>query len=355
MRVRQVSAMFDAPVSEKSRLQWRFDFPYEAQPWNVGLIVGPSGSGKSTVMREVFGEPRALNWSASSMIDDFAKGLSVADISESLGSVGFNTIPAWTRPFRVLSNGEQFRSDLARRVLETDGVIVVDEFTSVVDRQVAQIGSHAVQKFIRKRNRQFVAVTCHYDVIEWLQPDWVLDMATRSFTRRLLQRRPQLECAIGRVPYAAWSQFAPFHYLTGELHKAARCFGLWCGDQLAAFAGLLHFPHPSTKNIMRISRVVTMPDYQGIGLAFALIDRLGAAYKALGKRLRNYPAHPAFVRAHDASKAWSLRKDPGTFSPAEGKTSKTRGNLKNRACAVFEYVGPAMDRQQAMDLIQSGA
>lgn len=347
--------MFDAPVNEKSRVEWRFDFPYDAQPWGVGLIVGPSGSGKSTVMREVFGEPRSFEWSAPSMIDDFAKGLSVADISDALGSVGFNTIPAWTRPFRVLSNGEQFRSDLARRVLETEGIIVVDEFTSVVDRQVAQIGSHAVQKFIRKRGRQFVAVTCHYDVIEWLQPDWVLDMATRSFTRRLLQRRPQLDCTVGRVPYAAWAQFAPFHYLTGELHKAARCFGLWCGDHLAAFAGVLHFPHPTVKDIVRCSRLVTMPDYQGVGLAFALVDRVGAAYKAMGKRFRTYPAHPALTRAFDRSTLWSLRKEPGKMYANSSRTVSSTIAGGDRPCAVFEYVGPAMDRQQASDLIQSGA
>lgn len=352
MRVRQVSAMFDAPVGEKNRIEWRFDFPFDERPWNVGLIVGPSGSGKSTVMRNVFGEPRALSWSAPSMIDDFSKSLSVSDISDALGSVGFNTIPAWTRPFRVLSNGEQFRSDLARRVLEVDGTIVVDEFTSVVDRQVAQIGSHAVQKFIRKRGRQFVAVTCHYDVIDWLQPDWVLDMATRSFTRRLLQRRPQLDCTISRVPYSAWSQFAPFHYLTADLNKAARCFGLWCGEQLASFCAVLHFPHPKVGDIMRASRTVTMPDYQGLGLAFALKDHLGAAYKAIGKRLRAYPAHPAFVRAHDRSPKWALRKEPGVFSPAEGQSSSAVGVSKQRPCAVFEYVGPAMNLQQAKELLQ---
>lgn len=350
MRVRQVSAMFDAPVAEKSSLRWSFDFPYESDPWSVGLIVGPSGSGKSTVMRSVFGMPESLAWSSSSMIDDFAKGLSVSDISDALSSVGFNTIPAWMRPFSVLSNGEQFRADLARRVLETSGVVVVDEFTSVVDRQVAQIGSHAVQRFVRKRGRQFVAVTCHYDVIDWLQPDWVLDMATRSFTRRLLQRRPEIECTIGRVHRSAWSLFAPFHYMTAEIHQSAQCFGLWVNDRIAAFAGVIHRPHATAKNIKAISRVVTLPDYQGLGLAFALIDRLGAAYRGLGFRLRNYPAHPAFVRSHDRSKFWRLEKKPGNFSTVN-ITGSTTGEFGGRPCAVFEYVGPAMDRQGAAKLI----
>ena len=89
-------------------------------------------------------------------------------------AVGFNTIPAWLRPYGVLSNGEKFRVDLARRLLEGGDLIAVDEFTSVVDRQVAKIGSHAVQKWARGKGRQFVAATCHYDLEDWLQPDWVL-------------------------------------------------------------------------------------------------------------------------------------------------------------------------------------
>ena len=80
------------------------------------------------------------------------------------------------KPFSVLSTGEQFRVALARHLLSDDDPIVVDEFTSVVDRQVAHIGSIAVSKYVRKRDRKFIAVTCHYDVIEWLQPDWILEL-----------------------------------------------------------------------------------------------------------------------------------------------------------------------------------
>lgn len=350
VRARQVCSMFDCPPSEKCRLEWKCEFPIEEQDWSVGLIVGPSGSGKSSIMRHVFGEMPLLEWSAKSVVDDFDKRFSVEKIAEVCSAVGFNTIPAWMRPHAVLSNGEKFRVDLARRLLEIPDPIVVDEFTSVVDRQVAQIGSHAVQKYVRRNNRKFVAVTCHYDVIDWLQPDWVLDAATRSFTRRSLQRRPSVECTIGRVPYAAWSLFAPYHYLTAELNKSARCFGLWVGGKLAAFAGVLHFPHPTERGIKRLSRLVTLPDFQGLGLAFVLSDAVGAALKASGFRFRSYPAHPSLVRAFDQSSKWSMKKAPGKHSQAGGTTSAV-GGFGGRPCAVFEYVGPAMDKAQAERLL----
>lgn len=353
VRARQVSSMFDVPAQSKARLEWDIEVPGNDELWNVGLIVGPSGAGKSSVMRHVYGEMPALEWGAASVVDDFRKGLSVEAITEACSAVGFNTIPAWLRPFAVLSNGERFRVDLARRMLELPDPIVVDEFTSVVDRQVAQIGSHAAQKYVRRLGRKLVAVTCHYDVIDWLQPDWVLDMSTRQLTRRLLQRRPALDIVVGRVPYAAWATFAPFHYLTADLNRSARCFGLWCNGTLAAFLGALHLPHPIAGDIMRVSRVVTLPDWQGIGLAFVLLDTVGAAYRGIGKRFRNYPAHPAFVRAHDRSPLWRMEKAPGSHSGRKGATSSTTGRVQQqRPCGVFSYVGPTMPRAEAEALIQ---
>ena len=111
----------------------------------------------------------------------------------SLGSVGLAFPPAWLRPYRTLSNGEAFRADIARSLAELDGLVVVDEFTSVVDRQVAQVASHTVQKAVRKAGRQFVAVTCHYDVADWLQPNWVYDVAAGKFTWRQVQPHPQVQ------------------------------------------------------------------------------------------------------------------------------------------------------------------
>lgn len=353
VRARQVSSMFDVPHSPRSRLEWDVEVPAVEDAWNVGLIVGPSGSGKTSVMRHVYGEPAELAWGAASVVDDFAKSLSVQAITEACSSVGFNTIPAWLRPFAVLSNGERFRVDLARRLLELPDPVVVDEFTSVVDRQVAKIGAHAVQKYVRKAGRKFVAVTCHYDVIDWLQPDWVLDMATQSFTRRLLQRRPPLDAVVGRVPYAAWRKFAPYHYLSADLHRSARCFGLWCGGELVAFCGVMHRVHPRVRDIMGVSRVVTLPDWQGLGIAFVLLDSIGAAYKATGRRFHNYPAHPSFVRAHDRSPLWKLEKAPGVFSGAQGRGTSRRGSSKQRPCAVFSYQGPALDREAALRVLGS--
>lgn len=350
-RARQLEAMFDVPPTEKCQIKFAGELPIDERAWNVGLIVGPSGSGKSTILEKVFGKPSPLKWKGKAVVDDFAQSLSMQEIAEVCQAVGFNTIPAWLRPFAVLSNGEKFRVEMARRLLESSGVIVMDEFTSVVDRQVAQIGAHAVQKHIRRNEKQFVAASCHYDVIDWLQPDWIFEPATMSFHWRLLRRRPELSATISRVNFSAWRLFAPYHYLTADLNKAARCFALFVNGRIASFAGTIHRPHPKVDDVQGVSRLVTLPDWQGLGLAMVLVDYLGAAYKAVGKRLHTYPAHPALIRAFDKSPKWKIVKRPGHFSSKDGETS-SRGNLsKSRPCAVFQYTGEVMSKADAERLI----
>lgn len=361
-RTRQLEAMFDVPISERSRVEWHGEIDFDEHPWQVGLIVGPSGAGKSTTLREVFGTPTEYEWTTGSVVDDFPAAASMEDIALVCQGVGFNTIPAWLRPHGVLSTGEQFRVDLARRMIEStpDDIVVVDEFTSVVDRQVAKIGSHAVAKYVRRHERRFVAATCHYDVVDWLQPDWVFEPATMTLTWRSVQPRPRVECIVSPVPFAAWRLFAPFHYLTAKLHRAARCFVLFArlADEPdarfvpASFTATLRRPHPRTRNLMGFSRDVTLPDWQGLGLIFVLTETVAAAYKAIGESINTYPAHPAYIRTHDASPNWSLRQKPAQWNPnwsiGDDLFHWKQGRRPN---AVFQYAGPPLELAEARRLL----
>ena len=366
IRVRQLEGMFDIPAASSITRTWRGDVPLEAAPWQIGLITGPSGSGKTQVARALFGRTAVdadFSWNGLAVIDDFPNTLPLSEVSAACAAVGFNTIPSWELPFAVLSRGEQFRVELARRLLELPDPVIVDEFSSVVDRQVAKIAAHAVQKFIRRHpGRQFVAVSCHEDVIDWLQPDWVLEPSAMAFTRRALQPRPTLPIVIARVPHAAWKRFAPFHYLTATLHNAARCFGLWCDGTLAAFTATLYRTHPRVRDIQGLTRTVCLPDWQGLGLGPRLTDTVGAAYRALGWRLHAYPAHPHFIRVRDQSPNWSLRRAPDGIKNTTAMSSKHWGTGEKgspgyggfkggRPCAVYCYVGPPLPRDEAVRLL----
>lgn len=115
-----------------------------------------------------------FEYKAKSVIDDMPKSAKIDDITKMFYSVGFGSVPSWLKPYAVLSNGEKMRVDLARALLEKD-FVCFDEFTSVVDRQVAQTACIAINKAIKKTDKKFVAVSCHYDILDWLQHDWVFD------------------------------------------------------------------------------------------------------------------------------------------------------------------------------------
>jgi GNAT superfamily N-acetyltransferase len=144
--------------------------------------------------------------------------------------------------------------------------------------------------------------------------------------------------------------FSRFHYLTAELHRAARCFVLFAGESRtpAAFAGLVHRPISNRKpgqpkSVIGVSRIVTLPDWQGLGLAFVLLDALGSAYAARRLHMHGYPAHPALIRSMDRSPMWALTKRPSIESYRIGATSTapTVWRQGTRPNATFRYVGPA--------------
>jgi ABC-type ATPase with predicted acetyltransferase domain len=76
------------------------------------------------------------------------------------------------------------RVDIARALLLEKDRIVFDEFTSVIDREVARMACIAISKGVRKSEKQLIVVTCHRDVVDWLEPDWVLDTDNMVFNKK---------------------------------------------------------------------------------------------------------------------------------------------------------------------------
>ncbi|HEV2946691.1 MAG TPA: ABC transporter ATP-binding protein [Gemmataceae bacterium] len=395
-RVAQVEGLFDIPPAEKSQQGWDVQLPLEEKPWNIGLIVGPSGSGKSTVARALFGTQLDLQGSLpawpndQSILDGFPPGMPIKDVVELLSSVGFSSPPAWLRPFRVLSTGEQFRVTLARLLaygsdigdqksevgdrnaegrrdklpacpleagrqagslsLQDDlnsRLVVMDEYTSVVDRTVAQIGSAALARTVRRLGRKFIAVTCHEDVEDWLQPDWVYRPATNNFSWRFLQRRPTIQLSITRCRLEAWELFRRHHYLSTRLSPFAQAFlATWQGRPVAFSAWI----HALVKyGGRREHRTVTLPDYQGVGIGMAVSSFCAALYSALGQRATSTTSHPAFIAARLRSKDWGMIRAPSLGN----SRSKIRGlrHARSRLTAGFEYVGPPLDRRLAQRIM----
>ena len=193
------------------------DFDLQDKEFGIGLIVGPSGSGKSTLLNG-FGEGKTPLWDSNKAIVSHFD--SAHEAQERLSAVGLNSVPAWFRPYHVLSTGEKYRADLARTIGQG---AVIDEFTSVVDRSVARSCASALSRYIKGSGfNSVVFASCHYDIIDWLQPDWVFDTMTEQFVRRGLLCRPKIEIQLVPCGAEAWSTFSKHHYLSGNLNKSAK-------------------------------------------------------------------------------------------------------------------------------------
>lgn len=180
-RAERTRSLFNVDAADGASFQLDVDLPLETEDWQVGVVVGSSGSGKSSIGRHIAESDgwrwwNGAVWGEKPIIEELLPDGSFDKVTATLSSVGLGAVPAWLRPYHVLSNGEKFRADCAALLLNKVPAAVVDEFTSVLDRQVATIGSQALVKAWRKQpGRRLVLLSCHHDILPWVAPDWVYD------------------------------------------------------------------------------------------------------------------------------------------------------------------------------------
>jgi ABC-type ATPase with predicted acetyltransferase domain len=149
--------------------------------WNILLICGKSGSGKSTILREIYGDVKPIEYDHDKCVISQFPRLSEEETCDLLSSMGLASVPTWLRKPQELSNGERARLDIAKAIYDANGgIVVLDEYTSVVNRSAAKSMSFALQRYARQKNLKIIIASCHFDIIEWLQPDYVFNLEHRD-------------------------------------------------------------------------------------------------------------------------------------------------------------------------------
>lgn len=359
-RAERVKSLFNAETG----YQWSHtaEIPIERLDWQIGVIVGPSGSGKSSIGKALNpGEPLHdlyAGWPENiPIVDAIAPDGDFNQVTASLAAVGLGDVPAWLRPFKVLSNGEQFRAGLARLICERPEFAVIDEFTSVIDRQIASVGAAAFGKSWRRGKGQVVLLTPHYDILEWLQPDWFYDTKeARFYDRDCLRQRPEIAVDIYRVPGTRWKFFKSHYYLDLPHPVAAQYFIGFVGEEPVthlAVAPMFQGGH------YRATRLVVLPEWQGIGVGTAFLSEVCRLH--LDGKGRNghklttlfHTSHPQLCHALRKSRKWvqvsgvlkfaDKSKSIKTLSKSaigQGKKATSGGFGGHfRAVQGFEFIG----------------
>ena len=318
----------------------------------IVLIVGTSGSGKSTILRSLgeLKQPRVDG--EAHVIDNFStpeRG------EELLLSCGLRTIPAWFRPPATLSNGERHRFEMA--VSLDQGINTIDEFTSVVDRDTAKSLAYSVRKYYDRQNdsKPLYIASCHRDIVEWLDPDYVYDtdlcvLENRRSLHRL-GRRPAIVLTIRSASSTYWRLFGKYHYLDTALAKGAHCYVGLIDNKPVVFGAVLHSTSGTLRSYWRGHRTVVLPEFQGLGIGSAFSDAVAEIYHSRGLLYYSKTAHPAFGEHRNNSSKWQatstngksrassyLNKDGSKRAmPGYGGTTVERDAA--RVCYSHKYIG----------------
>jgi ABC-type ATPase involved in cell division len=357
-RAESIRSMFNVTSDQGSRHEVNVDCPIDDQDWKIGVIVGPSGSGKTSIGKRLWSGGalhEGFEWSEDKpLIDDLAPGADLSKVTGALSSVGLGTVPSWLRPYHVLSMGEKFRADMARILLTSPEKIIIDEFTSVVDRQIAQIGALAFSKAWKRKKGQCILLSCHYDILDWVEPDWVLDTKYWEFQRGGLWRRPEVKLDIYEAGGAwAWKFFENHHYLKLPLPVAATYYVAEVSGEPVAHVAVC--PRPGLK-ASRMTRLVVMPEWQGAGVGMQFLNEIAEMWLTGQNRFRKsmngfmHTSHPGLVIALSRSPLWRLAsqqmggadrvKSRASIAKSVGYGGGGYGG-HFRAVAGFKYVGGA--------------
>jgi ABC-type ATPase with predicted acetyltransferase domain len=350
----QVAAnSLDIDVKKKSIHHLKIDNIELPSKWNIGLIYGSSGSGKTTLAKHLFGSEifNILIDENEPIINQLSKELTYDECANLLNGIGLNSVPCWIRPVKTLSNGQRARAEAVLLMTQNKEYCFIDEWTSVVDRTVAKAMSVCISKFAKKNNKKIILLSCHYDILEWLKPDWVIDCNKQKFELPksvdfFFSEREKLKFDIKEIGRESWRYFSKYHYLSDKLPGGSiYLYGLFLNDVQIGFQCFANYT-PDRKGYKRIyhsNRTVIHPDYNGLGLGILLINETSKLLlqKRDCKIMAKFSSTPVF-KAMIKQKQWRFLGETRLM----GKMKKG-GNMDRKSgvrdCGVksynFEYIG----------------
>lgn len=352
-RCKMACDSLDIDIKKKSIHHLKIENVIIPETWNIGLVYGASGSGKTTLAKTIFGDSVFTSSISEDepIINQFPKEYTYEQCAAILSGIGLNSVPCWVRPVKTLSNGQRARAEAALMMVKNDGIILIDEWTSVVDRTVAKAMSHCLQKFARKNNKQIILLSCHYDVLEWLIPDWLIDCNEQKFNLKqnenfFFTKREQLQFDIKEIGRESWRYFSKYHYLSERLPGGSiHLYGLFIGDKQIGFQCFANYT-PDAKGKKRIyhsNRTVIHPDYQGLGLGIKLINETSRllSIKTKCNIMAKFSAMPVY-KAMKKQAQWKFLKTSRLMTKM-----KTGGNMERKSgyrelgvkCFHFKYIG----------------
>lgn len=168
-------------------------------------------------------------------------------------------------------------------------------------------------------------------------------------------QRPEIKLTVRRVEASVWTSmlFDKSHYLTSELNKSCKCLLFEWNNVPVAFVGILNTPRKGIPYGCSISRIVILPDYQGLGLSTIIFNFCGGIVKSLSDDEHDYRL---YIKTAHSKFGQALSRNPnvrGTVFDGKGRDIKSADsqryrNRLQRVSYCKEYVGNKVDGFQDM-------
>jgi ABC-type lipoprotein export system ATPase subunit/GNAT superfamily N-acetyltransferase len=320
----------------------------------IVLIVGTSGSGKSTILRSMGDLRQPTVDNNRTTIENFTNPERGEEL---LLACGLRSIPTWFRSPGTLSNGEFHRFEMAMSL--DQGLGTIDEFTSVVDRDTAKSLALSIRKYYDQRGttEPLYIASCHRDIIDWLDPEWVYDTDLQVLDNRRspfrMGSRPELALTIRSTGPDYWRYFSKYHYLDTRMSRSVHCYVLLLGDKPIGFHAAIHSTNRDIHSYWRGHRTVILPEFQGMGIGTAFSDAVAEIYVSRGLRYFSKTAHPSFGEHREKSPLWratstNRKSRKGSYLLKDGSIRAMPGYGGNaqialrdadRVCYSHEYIG----------------
>lgn len=157
--------------------------------------------------------------------------------------------------------------------------------------------------------------------------------------------KPNVNLTVRRVEASAWRSlgFYKHHYLTSSLNPSCKCFVFFWNDEPICFIGLLNSPRKGSPNSLSISRIVVLPDYQGIGIAKKCIEFICGIAKNDNYVTYIKTIHERFGKYLTDSDKWEATSYNGKIRKSVEYEKGKYNNRLIRPSYCFKYIGNAIN------------
>lgn len=134
--------------------------------------------------------------------------------------------------------------------------------------------------------------------------------------------RPKIQLTVRRVEANVWNIFKQHHYLTAEMNKSCKCLLFEWNGIPVGFVGILNTPRKGIPYGCSVSRIVILPDYQGLGLSTQIFNFVGGIVKSLSDDEHDYKL---YIKTAHSKFGEALGRNPfvkGTAFDGKGRDKK---------------------------------